>query len=60
MPFKCNLYRYAEVFIHRNVGKFPAVMQGLALGHERKGDILSALVTAEWYGHGGAVQVESS
>ena len=54
------MYRYAEVFIHRNVGKFPAVMQGLALGHERKGDILSALVTAEWYGHGGAVQVESS
>lgn len=41
-----------EVFIQRNVGKFPGVMTGLALGHlEKKGDVLSALVTAEWYGN---------
>lgn len=53
-----------EVFIHRNVGKFPAVMQGLALGHEGRGDALSALVTAEWLGNdaafnGGGVANES-
>ena len=36
------------MFIHRNVGKFPAIMQGLALGHEAKGDVLSALVTVGW------------
>ena len=40
-----------EVFIQRNVGKFPGVMTGLALAHENKGDALSALVTAEWYGN---------
>jgi|AntAceMinimDraft_12_1070368.scaffolds.fasta_scaffold66966_1 hypothetical protein len=43
-----------EVFVHRNVGKFPAVMRDMALGHEGKGDVLSALITAEWFGNDSA------
>jgi len=41
-----------EVFVLKNVGNFPDDMEGLALGHEAKGDVLSALVTAEWYTNG--------
>ena len=38
-----------DVFLHKWVGKFPDVMEGLVEVHLKKGDILSALVTAEWY-----------
>jgi hypothetical protein len=42
------MVRRRQVFLVQKVGKFPDVMEGLARGHLEKGDVTSALVTAEW------------
>ncbi|KAL3685414.1 hypothetical protein R1sor_003436 [Riccia sorocarpa] len=38
-----------EVYLMKKVGKFPDIFERLALGHLEKGDVISALVTGEFY-----------
>ena len=39
-----------DTYLTRKTGMFPDVVERLALQHLRKGDQLSALITAEWCG----------
>ena len=37
-----------EVYLLKHVGKFPDILERLALGHLARGDEMSALIAGEW------------
>ena len=49
-----------DSYLTRSAGMYPDVVERLALRHLEKGDNMSALITAEWWGYPPAVHISIS